>query len=158
MFGRLGIFPGVFSPLSNSGLLLNETTIAMALKTVGYSTGMLGKWCGRSPPLHLWPPPHASIPSSCCRHLGTQQFLPTAHGFDYYFGADMTQNECISNIRTPGSAAPPPGHSPFGPCPILNGSDETVKRQLSLARCNATGAFSAEGGAPADCSFQRQAC
>ena len=45
MYGRLGIFPGVFSPLSNSGLLLNETTIATALKAVNYSTGMVGKWC-----------------------------------------------------------------------------------------------------------------
>ena len=45
MYGRLGIFPGVFSPLSNSGLLLNETTVATALKTAKYTTGMLGKWC-----------------------------------------------------------------------------------------------------------------
>lgn len=44
-----------------------------------------------------------------------------------------TQNECISNIRTPGSAAPPPGHSRFGPCPIFNGSDGTVKKQDDLA-------------------------
>jgi arylsulfatase A-like enzyme len=45
MYGRLGIFPGVFSPLSNSGLLLNETTIATALKSAMYTTGMVGKWC-----------------------------------------------------------------------------------------------------------------
>ena len=51
-------------------------------------SGMVGKW-----------------------HLGTHEFLPTNHGFDYYYGAPMTQNECISNIRTPGSAKPPPGHS-----------------------------------------------
>jgi hypothetical protein len=50
----------------------------------------------------------------------------------------MTQNECISNIRSPGSAAPPPGHSVFGPCPILNGSDGTVKHQYSLVKCTAT--------------------
>jgi hypothetical protein len=50
----------------------------------------------------------------------------------------MTQNECISNIRSPGSAAPPPGHSVFGPCPILNGSDGTVKHQYSLVNCTAT--------------------
>ena len=44
LYGRLGIFPGVLSPLSKSGLQLNETTIATALKKVGYRTGGLGKW------------------------------------------------------------------------------------------------------------------
>lgn len=48
LYGRLGIFPGVLSPLSKSGLQLNETTIATALKTVGYTTGGLGKWRKRS--------------------------------------------------------------------------------------------------------------
>jgi hypothetical protein len=76
----------------------------------------------------------------CCavlrarRHLGTHEYLPTNHGFDFYFGAPMTQNECISNIRTPGSAKPPPGHSVFGPCPIFNGSDGTVKFQDDLSQ------------------------
>lgn len=37
-------------------------------------------------------------------HLGVQEYLPTNHGFDYYFGAPMTQNECVSNIKYPGSA------------------------------------------------------
>ena len=43
---------------------MNETTLAEALKDVGYSTGMVGKW-----------------------HLGVgvnYTFLPTKHGFDYY--------------------------------------------------------------------------
>ena len=65
--------------------------------------------------------------------MGTHEYLPVHHGFDYYFGAPMTQNECISNIRSPGSAAPPPGHSQFGPCPIFNGSDGVVKKQDDLA-------------------------
>jgi hypothetical protein len=67
------------------------------------------------------------------RAVGTHEYLPVHHGFDYYFGAPMTQNECISNIRTPGSAAPPPDHSQFGPCPIFNGSDGIVKKQDNLA-------------------------
>ena len=48
----------------------------------------------------------------------------------------MTQNECISNIRTPGSANfhRPLGNSPFGPCPILNGSDGKVKYQDDLSK------------------------
>ena len=68
LFPRLGIYPGVLSPLSKGGLPLSEVTVAAALKAKGYRTGALGKW-----------------------HLGTDEFLPTNHGFDYYYGAPMTQ-------------------------------------------------------------------
>ena len=47
-----------------AGLPLNETTIAESLKTVGYSTAIVGKW-----------------------HLGVGEnytYLPTNQGFDYY--------------------------------------------------------------------------
>ena len=37
-------------------------------------------------------------------HLGTHEFLPTNHGFDYYYGAPMTQNECTGDIKYPGSS------------------------------------------------------
>ena len=50
--------------LVSIGLPLNETTIADSLKTVGYSTAIVGKW-----------------------HLGVgenQTYLPTNQGFDYY--------------------------------------------------------------------------
>lgn len=47
-FGRIGVYPGVFSPNSVGGLPLNETTVAERLKTVGYVTGMCGK-VGASP-------------------------------------------------------------------------------------------------------------
>ena len=47
-FARLGIFPGVFSPLSKSGLGLDETTLPEMLKRAGYRTGMVGKWQVRS--------------------------------------------------------------------------------------------------------------
>ena len=47
-----------------SGLPRNETTFAEVLSGAGHKTGMLGKW-----------------------HLGQRpEFLPTARGFDYYFG------------------------------------------------------------------------
>ena len=59
-------------------------------------------------------------------HLGTSEYLPTAHGFDTYFGAPMTPNECYSNIRTPGSTTP---SGRFGPCPLFNGSSGKVWRQ-----------------------------
>jgi len=54
----------VLSPGQNVGLHPNESTIADALKKVGYRTKIVGKWhCGDQP-----------------------AFLPTAHGFDEYFG------------------------------------------------------------------------
>lgn len=57
LFRRLGVYPGVFSPLSNKGLPLNETTMPDLLKTVGYATGGLGKW-----------------------HLGVDEYLPYKRG------------------------------------------------------------------------------
>ena len=71
MTGRLPIRSGMCSekkrvlfPDSKGGLIPYEITIASMLKTAGYSTACIGKW-----------------------HLGDlPQFLPNAHGFDYYFG------------------------------------------------------------------------
>ncbi|MEM1444391.1 MAG: sulfatase-like hydrolase/transferase, partial [Verrucomicrobiota bacterium] len=62
----------VLRPVSRYGLHPDEVTIASALRELGYATGMIGKW-----------------------HLGDQpDFLPTRHGFDYFFGVpysdDMT--------------------------------------------------------------------
>lgn len=55
---------GVFFPNSSNGLPTSEITIASALKTKNYKTGIIGKW-----------------------HLGhLPAYLPTNHGFDYYFG------------------------------------------------------------------------
>ena len=55
---------GAFSPNLGVGLNPNEVTIAEMLKTVGYSTAMIGKW-----------------------HLGNEpEFLPTTQGFDEYLG------------------------------------------------------------------------
>jgi arylsulfatase A-like enzyme len=69
--GRLPIRSGMSShkqrvlfPDSKNGLPDTEITLAEQLKTVGYQTAAIGKW-----------------------HLGhKEQFLPTKHGFDYYFG------------------------------------------------------------------------
>lgn len=63
----------VLRPVSPFGLNPDETTIAEVLRDVGYRTGMIGKW-----------------------HLGDQQeFLPTRHGFDWFYGIpysdDMTE-------------------------------------------------------------------
>ncbi|QGY42558.1 sulfatase-like hydrolase/transferase [Maribellus comscasis] len=56
--------PHVLTIRSKGGLPQKEITIAQALKGAGYQTACIGKW-----------------------HLGhLPQFLPTAHGFDYYYG------------------------------------------------------------------------
>ncbi|QDU38625.1 Arylsulfatase [Maioricimonas rarisocia] len=56
--------PGVLGPRSKVGLHPDEVTIADLLKTKGYATMCVGKW-----------------------HLGDKpQTLPTAQGFDHYFG------------------------------------------------------------------------
>ena len=61
---------------SHSGLPHNETTIAKSLKTVGYSTAMVGKW-----------------------HLGVGEnntYLPINYGFDYY----MVRGEERNHVKT----------------------------------------------------------
>ncbi|MFB3825606.1 MAG: sulfatase [Bryobacteraceae bacterium] len=60
---RTGV-PRVLNPKSEDGLNTDETTLANLLKTTGHRTMCIGKW-----------------------HLGTRpQYLPTARGFDRYFG------------------------------------------------------------------------
>ncbi len=69
--GRLPVRSGMASnthrvlfPDSKNGLPASEITLAEQLKTVGYQTAAIGKW-----------------------HLGhKEEYLPTNHGFDYYFG------------------------------------------------------------------------
>jgi arylsulfatase A-like enzyme len=61
---RSGFMGGVLFPNSKGGLPQSEITIPELLKGAGYSTACIGKW-----------------------HLGhLPQFLPTSHGFDYYYG------------------------------------------------------------------------
>ena len=69
--GRLSVRNGMSShkrrvlfPDSKYGLPESEITLAEQLKKVGYRTACIGKW-----------------------HLGhKEEYLPTNHGFDYYFG------------------------------------------------------------------------
>lgn len=67
--------PGVFGPRGKTGLHPDEITIADLLKTKNYATMCIGKW-----------------------HLGDMpEVLPTAQGFDHYFGLpysnDMARNK-----------------------------------------------------------------
>lgn len=72
--GRYGVragIPGVLQPWDKYGLSTSEATIADVLKTRGYRTACIGKW-----------------------HLGTQaQHLPTARGFDEYFGIPYSNDQ-----------------------------------------------------------------
>jgi arylsulfatase A len=70
--GRLAVRSGmaggpgrhVLYPKDKGGLPQDEITIARALKTKGYTTGIIGKW-----------------------HLGDEpEFMPLSHGFDFFFG------------------------------------------------------------------------
>jgi arylsulfatase A len=61
---RIGMAKGVLTPGSTTGLNPTEHTIADHLKQSGYATACIGKW-----------------------HLGHHpEVLPTAHGFDTFFG------------------------------------------------------------------------
>ena len=71
--------PGVLRPHSDTGLHPDEVTIADVLKTKGYVSAMIGKW-----------------------HIGdSPETLPTAQGFDSYFGLpysnDMARREGWGN-------------------------------------------------------------
>jgi len=60
----------VLRPMSSKGLNTQEITIASLLKQQDYATACIGKW-----------------------HLGDQlDFLPTRHGFDYYYGIPYSED------------------------------------------------------------------
>jgi arylsulfatase A len=70
----------VLIPRSRRGLHPNETTVAEALKSKEYSTACVGKW-----------------------HLGDQpEHLPTAHGFDFYYGIPYS-----NDMQAAGRGDPP---------------------------------------------------
>lgn len=79
---------GVFRADAKGGIPANETTVAELVRRVGYATLAVGKW-----------------------HLGQQpQFLPTAHGFDEYFGIPYSVDMGVSAWHS----------STDGPLPLLH--------------------------------------
>ena len=75
--GRYGVrcgVPDVIQPSDPKGLALTETTLAQSLRGAGYRTMCIGKW-----------------------HLGaTSAYLPTARGFDSYFGIPYSNDNMPS--------------------------------------------------------------
>jgi arylsulfatase A-like enzyme len=80
--------PGVLFPASAVGLSPDEVTIAEVMKPEGYDTACIGKW-----------------------HLGDQpEFLPTAQGFDSYFGIPYSNDmgpRSDGAKSNPGTPIPP---------------------------------------------------
>ena len=91
----------VLIPRSRRGLDPGETTIAETLKGQGYATACIGKW-----------------------HLGDQPpHLPTAHGFDHYFGIPYSNDMQRAERGDP-------------PLPLVSGSEviEAPADQSTLTR------------------------
>jgi arylsulfatase A-like enzyme len=84
--GRYAVRTGAAQP---TGITLWEVTLAEALKSIGYATGLFGKW-----------------------HLGgdnpEHRREPTDQGFDEFYGIPRTSNEAQTTIaqgqRTPGTS------------------------------------------------------
>ena len=97
---RLGI-NRVFFPQSADGLDSTEITVASLLKKQGYATACIGKW-----------------------HLGhLPQYLPTRHGFDYYFGLPYSNDMSVEERGDP-------------PLPLMRNEEivEQPARQDTLTR------------------------
>lgn len=100
----------VFACGATYGIPENETTIAEALRAQGYATGMVGKW-----------------------HLGErEQYLPTSHGFDEYFGILFSDDMGLAyNNRTAEAEFEDEWYG-CTPLPLLNGT-RVAEQPLDLA-------------------------
>ena len=115
---RTGIWPGVLVPSDVGGLPHNETTIAEALKQVGYKTGIVGKW-----------------------HLGVGEngtYLPTNHGFDYYLGIPYSNDMgpctvCYYPNAHCKSPLPNPCNNEYSGCPVFE-NDEIIQQPVDFTK------------------------
>ena len=110
--GRLPIRNGMCSdkrrvlfPHSGGGLPTTEVTISSALKESGYATAAVGKW-----------------------HLGhLPQFLPTAHGFDSYFGIPYSNDmDKVKGSTDHFTLADNEDYKAYN-VPLLRGTDEVER-------------------------------
>lgn len=77
--------PMVLFPGSDTGLPLDQPTVAELLKKQGYATACVGKW-----------------------HVGDQpEFLPTQRGFDHYFGIPYSNGMGSDRIKYVSKSYPP---------------------------------------------------
>ncbi|MCI0461004.1 MAG: sulfatase-like hydrolase/transferase [Gemmataceae bacterium] len=100
--GQLVLFPA-----NRRGLAASEITLAELLRELGYVTGIIGKW-----------------------HLGDQPpFLPTRHGFDFYFGIPFSNDMGRTN-------RPKGKETLFPPLPLLRNEKviETEPDQALLTK------------------------
>lgn len=97
---RIGI-TGALMPWADHGLADEELTLAELMKSVGYATGVFGKW-----------------------HLGHhKQFLPLQHGFDEYFGLPYSND--MWPVHYNGTKATDSTHrkSRHPPLPLIEGNE-----------------------------------
>jgi arylsulfatase A len=98
--------PGVLFPAAAVGLNPKEITIAEALKPAGYATACIGKW-----------------------HLGDQpEFLPTAQGFDSYFGIPYSNDMGLASEGSksnPGEPTREPKTAAKAKVQVAQGTNET---------------------------------
>jgi len=101
--------PHVLFPGNDVGLAPAEITVAEVLKSVGYATGIVGKW-----------------------HLGDQpEFLPTRQGFDEWFGLPYSNDmgPAADGVKSNfGDPLPPGPANPQPPLPMMRG--ETVVQRV----------------------------
>ncbi len=120
MTGRLPIRSGlcgnrrVLFPDSAGGIPASEITIAEALRDLGYETGMVGKW-----------------------HLGhLEQYLPTNHGFDSYYGIPYSNDMDRTESGPEGRAAFLEPQSAYWNVPLLRDTEiiERPTDQTTITR------------------------
>lgn len=75
--GRSGLGSWVVGPSSKNHILPQEVTLPEGLKSVGYQTGMFGKW-------------HLGSPNE--KNKMSQDTLPLAHGFDTWVGTNVSHD------------------------------------------------------------------
>ena len=105
----LGWQYGAQEASESGGLGLDETTLAEVLQLQGYTTFMMGKWnAGNASPRYVNTvnTAHAvkadqrhSVPHTPMRLPFLISYLPTARGFDYYFGYLDGYNNYWSKLR-----------------------------------------------------------
>ncbi len=93
---RIGMDGAVCFPGERRGLNPEETTIAEAMKSVGYKTGIFGKW-----------------------HMGDQwEFLPLRQGFDEYYGIPYSNDMWPGNLKGHRHTK-----EPYTPLPVIQNEE-----------------------------------